>query len=420
MTGAAFDELLRRLVAAEVRFVLVGGFAVNAWGVVRGTKDLDIVADPEPDNFKRLAEVAAAAGGQVQTRDAFLSSSVSIAALLAHGERVQIDTDLGPLDVVQGLPGVPPYAELRPRATDVEIVGVTISVCSLEDLRSMKRAAGRTRDLADLEELEIARGDDGRAARWGRLWGARAADWAENEEQQAPTYEEAIRRVGLATGQRVLDVGCGSGVFLRLAADRGAQPFGLDASGALIELAAERVPEAELRVGEMENLPYDDDSFDLVTGFNSFFFAADLAGALREAGRVAKPGAAVLIQVWGPPERCDLEAMKQVARRYAPPPPPNAPPAPRLSDPGVLEALAGQAGLSPEEVFDLSYAFAYRDAETLTRLMMAPMGLAELAGRSREPALRREIVEALSAYRASDGSYRLQNEFHFLLARAGL
>jgi predicted nucleotidyltransferase len=160
VTDAAFDELLRRLVAAEVRFVLVGGFAVNAWGVVRGTKDLDIVADPEPDNLKRLAEVAAAAGGQVQARDAFLSSSVSIAALLAHGDRVQIDTDLGPLDVVQGLPGVPPYAELQPRATDVEVAGVTISVCSLDDLRSMKRAAGRTRDLADLEELEIARGED--------------------------------------------------------------------------------------------------------------------------------------------------------------------------------------------------------------------------------------------------------------------
>jgi predicted nucleotidyltransferase len=160
VTGPAFDELLRRLVAAHVQFVLIGGLAVNAWGVVRGTKDLDIVADTESDNFTRLAEVAAAAGGQVQAHDAFLSSSVSIAALLAQGERVQIDTDLGPLDVVQGLPGVPAYAELRERATDVEVAGVPVSVCSLEDLRSMKRAAGRTRDLADLEDLEVARGEE--------------------------------------------------------------------------------------------------------------------------------------------------------------------------------------------------------------------------------------------------------------------
>lgn len=156
MTGPAFDELLRRLVEADVRFVLIGGLAVNAWGVVRGTKDLDIVADRDAGNLNRLAEVAAAAGGRVQTRDMLAGSSFSIAALLAQGERVQIDTPLGALDIVQGLPAVPPYADLFSRASQVEIAGVTISVCSLDDLRAMKRAAGRTRDLADLEDLDIA------------------------------------------------------------------------------------------------------------------------------------------------------------------------------------------------------------------------------------------------------------------------
>lgn len=159
MTGPAFDELLRRLVAGEVRFVLVGGLALNAWGVVRGTKDVDIVVDPALENVRRLADLTVAVGGQVQTRDAFVSSAFSIAALVAQGERVLIDTELGPLDVVQGLSGVPSYDELRDRATEVEVAGVTIAVCSLEDLRAMKRAAGRTRDLADLEDLDIAHGD---------------------------------------------------------------------------------------------------------------------------------------------------------------------------------------------------------------------------------------------------------------------
>jgi SAM-dependent methyltransferase len=168
----------------------------------------------------------------------------------------------------------------------------------------------------------------------------------------------------------------------------------------------------------MELLPYDDDSFDLVTGFNSFFFAADLVAALREAGRVAKPGAPVLIQVWGPPERCDLEAVKQVARRYAPAPPPDAAPPPKLSEPGVLEGLADEADLTPEERFDMKYAFEYQDEETLGRLLMAPMGLAKLAGPEREDALKREIVDTLAPYRAPDGSYRLNNEFHYLVARA--
>jgi predicted nucleotidyltransferase len=156
VSGPAFDDLLRRLVDAGVRFVLVGGFAVNAWGVVRGTKDLDIVADPESDNLDRIATLAASVAGQVHTREAFLSSRFSIAALLASGERVEIETRLGSLDVVQGLPGVPSYVELRSRSVGVEIMGVEIAVCSLEDLRAMKRAAGRTRDLADLEDLDTA------------------------------------------------------------------------------------------------------------------------------------------------------------------------------------------------------------------------------------------------------------------------
>jgi SAM-dependent methyltransferase len=258
----------------------------------------------------------------------------------------------------------------------------------------------------------------GSAAKWGPLWGSRPRAWAEDEDQQAPTYEAAIRHVGIAPGQRVLDVGCGTGAFLRLAAERGAVPFGLDASQALLEIARERVPDAELVAGEMERLPYDDDTFDLVTGFNSFFFAANLVAALREAGRVAKPGAQVVIQVWGPPERCDLEAMKKVARSYAPPPPPEAPPPPKLWEPGVLENLATEAGLIPETTFDASYPFEYPDEETLGRLLTAPMGLAELAGPEREPALRCAILDALAPYRAPDGGYRLHNEFHFLVARA--
>ncbi|HKH17737.1 MAG TPA: hypothetical protein VKA57_09440 [Solirubrobacteraceae bacterium] len=58
--------------------------------------------------------------------------------------------------------------------------------------------------------------------------------------------------------------------------------------------------------------------FDVVAGFNAFFFAADMVAALREAGRVAIPGAPVVIQVWGRPEHCEMEAMKAVVRPSCP------------------------------------------------------------------------------------------------------
>jgi predicted nucleotidyltransferase len=156
LSEPAFDELLRHLAAAEVEFVVVGGLAVNAWGVVRGTKDVDVVVAPDPENLKRMAEVAVAAGGHVQQGETLLGSPISIASALAGGEQVAIETNLGRLDVVQGLDGVPSYEGLRSRASEAEVLGVTVAVCSIEDLKAMKRAAGRTRDLADLEDLEVA------------------------------------------------------------------------------------------------------------------------------------------------------------------------------------------------------------------------------------------------------------------------
>jgi SAM-dependent methyltransferase len=258
----------------------------------------------------------------------------------------------------------------------------------------------------------------GSATRWGPLWGARPEDWATSEDQQVPTYEEALRRVRLEPGQQVLDIGCGVGAFLRLVADRAGEPFGIDASSALIELARKRLPSADLRVGEMEHLPYDDNTFDLVTGFNSFFFANDMVAALREAGRVAKPGAPIVIQVWGAHERCDLEPMKAIVRPFLPPRPRDAPPDPDLAQPGALEALAAQAGLTPESIFDTTWAYEYPDEETLGRVLLAPAGLATLAGPEREKDVKTAIIEGLAPYRTPAGHYRLENEFHYLIARA--
>jgi predicted nucleotidyltransferase len=156
MTAAAFDEILRRLVEAGAEFVVIGGLALGARGVVRATKDIDIVVAPDAENLKVVAEVAAAAGGHVQRGEALLGTPFSIAAELASGEQTAIETDLGRLDIVQGLEGVPSYEELRSRASDAEVLGVDVAVCSVEDLRAMKRAAGRGQDLVDLENLDTA------------------------------------------------------------------------------------------------------------------------------------------------------------------------------------------------------------------------------------------------------------------------
>jgi SAM-dependent methyltransferase len=168
----------------------------------------------------------------------------------------------------------------------------------------------------------------------------------------------------------------------------------------------------------MESLPYEDDTFDLVTGFTSFFFANDMVAALREAGRVAEPGASVVIQVWGAHEHCSLEAMKEIARPFMPPRPPDAPPDRDFSEPGMLEAVATEAGLTPVEAFVTSWAYTYPDAETLGRALLAPAGFALLVGPEREDEVKKAIVDGLAAFRLPDGGYRLENEYRYLIARA--
>jgi SAM-dependent methyltransferase len=255
------------------------------------------------------------------------------------------------------------------------------------------------------------------AERSGQAWGMRARDWSEVEAQQRPTYEAAIRRAGIEPGHTVLDVGCGSGAFLRAAADHGATPCGLDASPGLLEIARERVPEADLSHGDLMHLPYVSDSFDAVTGFNSFFFADDMVAALREAGRVAKPGAPVVIQVWGRPDHFDLGLMKAALARFTPPRRPSGVDPNELWRHGALEELAVRAGLAPEHAFNVRWAYEFADEEALARGMMSAGGFGAIVG-DKQDAARDAIVEALAPCRTLDGGYRLDNEWHFLLARA--
>jgi hypothetical protein len=110
--------------------------------------------------------------------------------------------------------------------------------------------------------------------------------------------------------------------------------------------------------------------------------------------------------------------MKAVARPFMPPRPPDAPPEPDLSDPGVLERLASEAGLEPQSAFDISWAYEFPDEDELGRAMLAPVGLGDLVGPAREGEVRQQIVDALASCRTPDGAYRLENEFHILIASA--
>ncbi len=149
------QELLERLVDADVRFVLVGGLAVNAWGYVRGTQDVDIVPDPDQANLDRLAQLLISLNGRVEVADGLLAAT-AIPTFLKAGDRTLVATDAGPVDVLQGLPQVPAFVVLDAEAVAVDLGGISVRVCSLEALLAMKRASTRLRDRDDVEALEAA------------------------------------------------------------------------------------------------------------------------------------------------------------------------------------------------------------------------------------------------------------------------
>jgi ubiquinone/menaquinone biosynthesis C-methylase UbiE len=136
----------------------------------------------------------------------------------------------------------------------------------------------------------------------GRLWGARVSDWANIQEGTVrPVYQAVLERTRVKSGTRYLDVGCGAGMATQIAAARGAQVSGIDAAEALLDIARRRTPGGDFRQGDLEELPFDDHGFDVVTGFNSLQYAGNPAVALGEAQRVTRPGGAVVIVTWGDP-----------------------------------------------------------------------------------------------------------------------
>jgi SAM-dependent methyltransferase len=124
-----------------------------------------------------------------------------------------------------------------------------------------------------------------------------------------------VDAAGVAPGQAVLDVGCGTGVVAREAADRmGGQGsvVGLDLNEGMLAVARRLRPDIEWRQGDAAEVPFQDGSFDVVLCQSALMFFPDRARALREMARVLTPDGTVAVQVWD-----RLEAQAGLAQVYA-------------------------------------------------------------------------------------------------------
>ena len=201
-------------------------------------------------------------------------------------------------------------------------------------------------------------------------WGRRAVDFAAlSEPSNCREYVGMHHRLGVANGHRLLDVACGSGLAIELARLRGASCAGIDASPRLVAVARHRSPQADIRVGDMNALPWDPASFDVVTSFRGIW--GTTPGAVAEIHRVLCPGGRVGITVWGhlkvSPGAWALAPFRLAATEKVD----NQAAMVSLGRPGAGEELLESCGFGHVERVAVPFALEFADPELYARAMAA-------------------------------------------------
>lgn len=251
----------------------------------------------------------------------------------------------------------------------------------------------------------------------GDLWGQAPSDWALLQEpKHEPLFKSMLNAAGVGKGTRFFDAGCGGGGASLLAAQRGAQVSGLDAAAGLLEIAREKVPSGDFRVGDLEALPFGNDAFDVVIAANSIQYTEDRVTALRELGRVCAPAGRVAVGLFGSPEKVAFRHILQAVRDALPEPPPGDGPF-GLSVPGKLEGLIEEAGLKVITSGEVNCPFSYPDLETFWRANVSAgplQGVMRVIGEER---LKTAMQEAGETFRNGDDRIEITpNIFKYVVA----
>jgi SAM-dependent methyltransferase len=254
-----------------------------------------------------------------------------------------------------------------------------------------------------------------------RLWGTDPRAWAElAESHNRPLFEAVLDAAAVGPGMAVLDVGCGSGLALVLAAERGAVPSGVDISPGLLAIARDRLPRADLREADMESLPFGDAAFDAVTGVNAFQFAGDPRRALREAARVTRPGGRVVASLFAAPERSQGTVAHEAMTALIPSERAGDHAPYALSGPGNLEAALHDAGLEATSSGEVVCRWHYASMDDAIRALLCSAGGARAAEAVGPPAVRAVLRPALTRFQDPEtGAVTLDNTFRWVAAHRG-
>lgn len=257
----------------------------------------------------------------------------------------------------------------------------------------------------------------GSQAKQAALWGQRPDDWAVYQEQTGSSgYQYALGILQPGSNDLLLDVGCGTGFFCDMARKTGANVTGIDATAEFIAIAKKRTPEVVFLTGEMEQLPFGDSSFDIVTGFNSFQYAENTRNALIEAKRVLKPDGKLTAMIWGNREDCEAAAFLKAAGSLMPPPPPGAPGPFAMTENHLLESILETIGFKIINNCDVDSIWDYPDRETALKGLISAGPTANAIAYSGLDKVLEAVGASIDPFVKPDGRVVYRNKFRVVTA----
>ena len=257
----------------------------------------------------------------------------------------------------------------------------------------------------------------GSADEQGKLWGASVVDWAQYAEpDHEPYWRGMLADMNVQKGTRVLDAGCGAGGGAKIAIGLGAQAYGIDASPEMVSYAETNVPEGEFRVGELEEMPYDDDYFDAVMAANSVQYAHNPTNALQEIRRVCSPNGKISVCTWDVAEKNEQRLLHATISKYTSQKSQSTAGPFALAASGVLEKFVESAGLKVISGEIVPVIFSYDNLDKFIRHQFSVGGNQKTIAYCGADKFRDVISEFYEEHQGDDGVLRIHNQFRFVTA----
>lgn len=251
----------------------------------------------------------------------------------------------------------------------------------------------------------------------GQLWSIAPQYWSKHFEPYfLPMYRKVLEQLNLSEDTLLLDAGCGSGLFSSMAIEKGAQVLGIDAAPGLLEIARERNPLNNFLEEDLEALPFADNSFHVVTGFNSFQYAGRFENALAEAKRVLKKSGKLVIGIWDKPEHSDATHILKAISSLLPAPPPGTPGPFALSEDGKIENICSDLELKLIYKTRVACPILYHTTNDGIKSFMGTGPAAAALNHSDKEVVESIIADALEPFHLTEELHFLQNHFLVFIA----